>query len=50
LELLPTAKIVTTRTVQAGNDDSEVGYRLVMVEQGRMEITPPVPVRVGVSK
>ena len=50
LELLPTAKIVTTRTVQAGNDDSEVGYRLVMVEQGRMTIAPPVPPRVGVSK
>ena len=50
LELFPTAKIVTTRTVQAGNDDSEVGYRLVRVEQGRMEITSPAPLRVGVSK
>lgn len=50
LELLPMAKIVTTRTVQAGNTDSEVGYRLVMVEQGRMEITPSAPLRVGVSK
>ncbi len=50
LELLPTARIVTTRTVQAGSDDSEVGYRLVMVEQGRMEIAPPAPVGAGVSK